>query len=720
MNLASHTSASLQPKNWRPSLKNLWLPSVRSALGVACVATLASGLASCDSTAKIGLSDRKFFAIEAVTVFPVKLDEHGQLLGRVCGAALTEADGSPLKGSDGNPLTPFKDFAGKPIAEPGPSEANGIEVTANFMSTGFNTDSLPPCGEDDRDTSIKKGELIEQTPLYVPSYVKAGDFKFAERCVGPNVDLPISATPCATDADCSSGSDCYTDSCDPKACSSASDCGTSGVCTAGFCGFSTCNRKPKAASTSLDASTVAYKNIADRCDPGNAEATRINVALVIDNSGSMKGNVDLETLREDADGYYDQAQQPLTNVASDWYGYRVNSAEAFIASLNTQDRVIGYLFDEAGAKVASSNSFTCIGTTDPGDSSQPDPKFENLQCKPDSPETCGSGGACVSDPTLKYDDYAAGLVTAECLAFGSNVSERTDLVNGLELKRNAASGRSPVWQTVQTAYNFLLAGEQGCELSGLSALHIVVIADGPDTCVDSDEHNYMSVRNKDTSGKCRAPCQNATAKWHELLVTMAKAGYPVHVHFIQFQAPGYKDPDPRMMEMACRTDGTYQFINSESFNKSASGDFANALTRAVTRVRDGLSGTWRVNYPWTSVATVDQFPKGALRTIDGDFVFANTQFNSVTTAVHDNSPNAWRFTYNGAEDRRALVRIACTSDSDCGGAGDGCEANHCAEGGVCKAAQAPNGEPCKTGGKDGTCRNGACVAGQACATAIKP
>jgi hypothetical protein len=716
MNLASHTTDSTQrnyvvtraksvvtqasaalhlPKSPRDLLAKLWQPGV---LGVVCAGILASGLGACDSTAKIGLSDRKFYAIEAVSVFPAQFDSNHKFVGRVCGG--------PLLGADGKEVVPTGPD-GLPVVEPAANSANGMEVTANFISSSLNK---PACS-DDQDTSIKKGESIEQTALTVPNTVSVGNFQFGARCTSA-VHLASAQTTCTTDAQCDDGSQCTDDTCEPTVCTADLDCGSAGPCVSGNCTVKSCVHKPQSSAQTISASTVQYKSIAGRCDPNAVEDTRINVALVIDNSGSMKGNIDAETYKEDADGKYDPAPQPLTGVASDWFGYRFNAAEAFISSLNPNDRVIGYVYDELGVKVASSDSFICTGTGNP--------QFDNNQCRPEDPGTCPSPGTCDSDPTLTNDSYSVGLEGAECLAFGSNESSRIDLANGLELKRNGASGRGPLWKTIDTAFTFLNEGRDACQFS-VKAKHIVVMADGPDTCVDSDEFSYMSLRNKDTSGICRTKCATSDVKWRELMIKMASLNYPVHVHFVQFQAPGYKEPDPRMIEMACRTDGTYQFINSENFNKSAQNDFSNALTRAITRVRNGLAGTWRVGFEWTSITSEQEFPKGGLRAMDGDFLFTNNKFESLDPAVNKLAPDAWRFTQNGAEDRRALMRIPCSSDADCGGAGGSCGANHCGEGGECRVDQAPNGEPClATGGAAGTCRAGACLAGQKCNDAIKP
>ncbi len=652
MNLDRNTRASSdsnQPKVQRRSLATLWLPTVASALSVASVWSITGGLSSCDSTAKFTLPDRKFYAIEAVTAFPAKIDANGHVIGRVCGA--------PLDASD--PLLP---------PEPGPAEANGLEVTANFMSSSLNKPACP----DDKDNSIKEGELINLTRVRtdVPATVSVGNFQFSARCVGAQTDL--------------------------------SPCGS--------------------APQTIDASQVVYKNIADRCNPNQDEATRINLALILDNSGSMKGNVDKDLLKEEAEGYY-KAGTDLTGLASDWSSLRFNTALNFVEALNTKDRVVGYVFDENGPKIASSDSFYCTGNGDPGF----DPAFENAACRPEVESSCPAPGSCIQEPTQTNDSYNVALANAECLAFGSSTAQRKDLENGLDLRRNGATGRASLWKTVDNAFQFLANGGANCpdgSFGPLGAMHIVVVTDGPDTCVDSDEFSYVSLKDP-TNGKCRVKCSTADAKWKDTLIRMAKftkgdgtaQPYPIHVHFVQFQAPGYKEPDPRMMEMACRTDGTYQFINSENFNKSSSQEFSDALARAVNRVRNGLSGTWRVGYKWASINTESEFPKGAIRAIDGDFVFTDSKFASLDPAVHDLDPQSWRFTVNGQEDRRVMVRIPCAADADCGGA-DSCGANHCGEGGVCVTIQAPNGEPCASGGATGTCRNGACTAGQKCAEAI--
>ena len=575
---------------------------------------------------KTSLPSVKFYAIEAVTAFPAKLDlQDGHVIGRVCGAPLNPSD----------PTLPL---------EPGPDDANGFEVTANFVASSLGD---APCAGDQA-LAVNEGELIDLKPVVTGEggTITPANFAFALRQVG----LPAEQTVANV-------------------------------------------------ATPLPATAVRYAKTGGRCDPVN-EGTWQDVALIIDNSGSMKGNVDKPTRKEDAEGFYTPTVTTLTSIASDWSSLRFNAARSFTDQLNPKDRVVGYVFDENGPKVASSDSFICNGTGKPG--------FDNAPCRPEYPETCPSPGSCEQDPTQTRDEYNVPVANAECLAFGASRWQRNDLANGLDLRRNAATGRANLWKSVDNAFRFLSGGGANCPdgpFGPHGAMHIIVLTDGPDTCTDGDDFSYLSLADP-TNGKCRTKCAGADIAWHDLLIQMAKLKYPVHVHFVQFQAAGYKQPDPRMMEMACRTGGTYQFINSEDFNKSSSQEFADALARAVNRVRDSLAGTWRVGFRWPS--DPDPLPVGQLRALDGDFVFTNPQFPSLDFAVHKLMPDAWRFAVTAPEDRRALLRRACTTDAQCGAA-DSCAVGHCGEGGLCAVEVAPDGRPCDAAGQAGRCHGGKCV-----------
>ena len=644
---AAHTSAVRAPNG--ATTENLH--NLHGSL--ATVWSIAGGLVSCDSTAKFTLPDRKFYSIEAVTAFPVKIGDNGEVLGRVCGAALDPTD---------------QDLP----AELAPSDANGLEVVSNFISTNL---TKPACAND-QDNSIKENELINLTRVRTgsPATVGPQNFELQVGCVTTPGDV------------------------------------------------ATCDQSAK---ETISAASVRYENIASRCnpDPDLLEGSKINVALVIDNSGSMKGAVDQVLYKEDAQGHFNPAAQ-FKDLASDWDGARFAAAKDFVASLNTTDRAVAYYYDELGVHVAASDSYIC-NSPGSGDDGQPCGRLDGTGVG------CGDSGAtCDPDPShASSDTYTANSFPwQQCHAFGANSQTRGDLVNGIDQKaQNAADGRGSLWKAIQQAYTFLQNGGSAstdCDGSGgsLNAMHIVVLTDGPDTCVDGDDFSYVDM--KKNNGTCRPTCASADAKWKELVKKMAKDGYPVHVHFVQFQAMGYKQPDARMLEMACRTDATYQFINSENFNKSKPDDFTHAISKAVNRVRNGLSGTWRVAYKWTSIANDAVFAKGAFKSLDAQFKFTDARFDSLSTAVNELDKDSWHFTLgtssSGQEDRRAIVRIPCATNAECGGADD-CSAGHCGEGGICVADAAPNGKPCTVSGGSGTgrCHHGTCVAGSTCADAIK-
>ena len=537
-------------------------------------------------------------------------------------------------------------------------DANGVEVVAALDGTEAGGACVG-----DQDLSVKPGDAIDLQPVTPDVSIQAKDFTLAVSCVAK----PGQTTPC-----------------------------------------------PAAGKQTLSASQVRYVNHADRCDPARLEATRLNVALVLDDSGSNKGLVDKDGLKEDAQGQFDQASF-VKAIASDWEGAHFNGAEDLIDSLNPGDRVVGYLFDENGAHIASSNSYLCAGG-----------KNDGARCDPTAAASC-EGGSCESDPSLQEDDYATvPLGEAECLAFGATPRQRKDLHNGIQVKRNSASGRAALWQTVDQAFGFLTSGGSGCsaQFGALTATHIVVVSDGPDTCGDGDDFSYRTQKDADVAkSKCRTRCASSTsaAAWTSLQARMAAAGWPVHVHFVQFQAPGYLEPDPRMIELACRSDGTYQFIRSEGFNKSNPEGVHSSIAQALARVRSVLSGSWRVGVKWGALTDSTLFAKGALRAVDAELLFANPLFPSLAVAK-ENNPDSARFGLgsktNPAEDRRALLRLACTSDADCGGAST-CSPSHCGEGGVCSSGPAPDGKPCGTDGK-GYCRQGVCNVGGTCGDAVKP
>ena len=531
-------------------------------------------------------------------------------------------------------------ICGAPLEGEIPLAPNGVELTVNFVGSELKS---PLCAGD-ADLSIKAGELIELLP------VKTDE---PGATVGPN-NFPITI-------------DCIDE--------------RTPVPQGGITGCAS-----PIANTSLTPDLVRYENIVDRCDDAR-EDTRLNVAMLVDHSGSISGFVDKSTLLEDQVGDIDQ---PDKLEPSDQSHARIRATERLLDSLNGRDRVIGYYFDEkVGTAVAASDQLACEGG-----------KRDGKRCLFDSdcPEGigCFRGSGDAANPVL--DTFLDKVLDeAESAAFGSNKKSRVYMKAALDFKvKYDGDGRAPLWHGVQTAYNFLKSGN----LSNAKGRHIVIITDGPDTCTDGDDFAYSN-----GAGKCRISCASSKADFAAVLKQMHTDKYPVRVHFIQFQAQAqdYRKPDPKMMEVACRTGGTFQFINSQEMNVSSS-EFSNALTRAALRVRYAMSGNWRVTFSLPFFGTTKEIKPGKLFATRGRLQFKNKRFPSLDPIYA--SQSAWRFGIDtGNEDRRLLFRTSCTQHSDCNGTGD-CAANRCSPSGLCVASQAPDRMPCN--GNSGVCCGGSC------------
>jgi len=590
--------------------KRLWLPSTLAVGTMALIWATVGGVASCDSTAKFSLPDRKFTDVQVVTAFPVRV-EAGQAT-RICGA--------PLDGEI--PLSP-----------------NGVELTVNFVGSELKGPLCPG----DADLSIKAGELIELLPVKTDgegSTVGPANFPITIDCIEPYGPMQ----------QCTAGAKCAT----------------------------------PITNQNVTPDLVRYDNVANRCDE-KEENTRLNVAMLVDHSGSISGFVDKTTLLEDQAGDIDQ---PDKLEPSDQSHARIRATERLLDSLNARDRIIGYYFDEkVGAAVAASDQLACTGGSRDG-----------KRCIFD--KDCPGGIGCFrgsGDPNHPViDTFKEKVLTdAEKDAFGSNERSRVFMKAALDFKvKYDGDGRAPLWHGVKTAYDFLKAGN----LTG--GRHIVVITDGPDTCTHSEDFAY-----KNGASKCRVPCASAKADFEALRGLMHNDKYPVRVHFIQFQAQAqeYRAPDPRMVEISCRTGGTYQFINSQEMNVSSS-EFSNALTRAALRVRYAMSGNWRVTFSLPYFGGNNEIKPGTLYSVRGHLQFKNKRFPSLDPIYATQA--AWRFgCESGNEDRRLLMRTACEGHTACKGTDD-CGANHCSEAGLCVATSAPDRLPCNSNA--GVCCAGKC------------
>ena len=234
-------------------------------------------------------------------------------------------------------------------------------------------------------------------------------------------------------------------------------------------------------------------------------------------------------------------------------------------------------------------------------------------------------------------------------------------------RRCCAEGRTPLWEAVARAFEFLRRDD----VRAAPNRHIVVITDSPDTCAAASDERLPH----------RPPCSDTS---FEALRDLVVAGHaradlpPTRIHFVQIQSRGYMRRDPRMQELACLTGGHHIFINAHETDRSrGTPELSTALMEAMTRIRASLSGHWRVRVLPAAdggAASADLFSglspgrlfsvSGALTLLEGALVLRDnsSRFDAL------GSPRA------GAWDQRLSFRRACAATTPCvpEGGGDPC------------------------------------------------
>ena len=262
------------------------------------------------------------------------------------------------------------------------------------------------------------------------------------------------------------------------------------------------------------------------------EKDQIGVAILVDQSGSMKGLVDKHTFKEIdyKEGQILWNQPTWEPDGSDSKGQHISAVERFLHELNPNERAIVFQYGGETGK-------------------RPEPVCWN----PDGLEGTDLYQRCYSTDR--------GLVLDSHPEYNHSTAELSKLVNG-------GQGRTPLWEAVDEVYDFMTWTPD------TESRHIVVIGDGPDTChIDSPE--FLPVVRKDLPndqfeyvGQPQCSSTSYEDVKNRILADLANPMVPgVHVHFVQFQAPGYRERDPRQQELACLTGGHYIFVNSESIPK---------------------------------------------------------------------------------------------------------------------------------------------------------
>ncbi len=369
-----------------------------------------------------------------------------------------------------------------------------------------------------------------------------------------------------------------------------------------------------------------------RPEPTDRDA--LALAVLVDQSGSMKGFVEQNTgveAKNGSSGPWDAAN--FSDGASDPDSQRLTAIRnLFNSLLNPSDRAGLFKFGEVvGAKPAI---------------------------------VCGDAVGRDGKPILDKDEAAR---RGRCF----NTDRRLTLDSADFAKLSSeAKGRTPLWAAVSDVYDFMKSPVPS------RVKQILVIGDGPDTCHDTSPDRRKVLRDLNSRGVYQEfdqtlGCSDVSYEMflEKLLNDQNDPNLvPVHISFIQFQAVGYRERDPRQQEIACRTGGHYIFVNSQDFlvdglSKNALGD---ALGMAVQQIRYALAGTW------TLALDVSDLFSGAVSlgselAVQADISLQPNVFNAAGSLA------SLRVGYQDATnpdisipklDRRGAVRVPCATGVD--------------------------------------------------------
>ena len=432
----------------------------------------------------------------------------------------------------------------------------------------------------------------------------------------------------------------------------------------------------------------------------------IGVAILVDQSGSMKGFVEKASKVEVAP---DISPVPFDGLkfaqwASDRNNQRLSAVQYLLAALNARDKAILFQF---GEKLGPTASVVCYN--------------------PDG----------LSEDQLRADCFGTnrGQITG---CDGTSDCGNVVIESELAKMQPSARGRTPLWAAAADVYDFLKKNELAKSPSDRTqVLHVVIIGDGPDTCAPDSPDYLPRVHYQDKDGKNRVADQGlcATSGYGALRDTvnadLADPTVPkIHLNFVQFQAPGYLERDPRQQELACLTGGQYLFINSEDLDKSQDQALETVLKEAVAKIRYALSGAWELGLPVPDLQGT-KLPRGAEIAIGGTITLVGKEaslvpYDAVTALrVGDADPSnpvpLPRF------DTRGAIRLPCTSGDNCAwypglqsgsapapysGMLAGCADFACVDGSrVCGARPKGDDTVCNVGGTAGICCAQGCWAG---------
>lgn len=374
----------------------------------------------------------------------------------------------------------------------------------------------------------------------------------------------------------------------------------------------------------------------------------VALAVVVDNSGSMRGRVD-------PDSYFELASQVATalqvaGASSDPNRERFGSlANNLMSRLGPEDRLFAYFTNDDGVHLACTAPSVDAGAVSEAE------RFCSL------PENRGFIVAPPGAGATAFDAFST-------LFAGEGTVGGVDVLPG---------GRTPLWTAVNHAWDAL----QALEAPEDTVRHIVVFSDSPDTCNPTSSGGSWWV----PSIGCSPGIADAISGYASFLDKVddftADAENPVvPISFIQLQSAGYLNPDPAQLQMACMTGGSHQFINAQNIAKNSGTDFVNGINAAVDRIWYSLGGVWHL-YLDEEDGLGSLAPSDAYAVLSGELIFDPEGSDRAYPA---SATSTYNLAMGNSVDRRVPFPLYCEQESACiGGSDTDCVRSCVEEGSAC-------------------------------------
>lgn len=263
----------------------------------------------------------------------------------------------------------------------------------------------------------------------------------------------------------------------------------------------------------------------------SARGQGLDVVFLVDMSGSAKGLVDAETLREGS--RTSDLPQDLTLVASDFSSERLAAIKAVLESFSPDDRIGIVGFGE------------------------------------------GLGGSFLKTACALPE--AEGLSWDAALDLCLSASNRDVWRQGLDaLNGDVAAGRANLWDAVVRLRERMATWPATAQ----RARHLVVVSDGPDTCAEGER-----------ATPCTPACTSVDVG--DALASVRGATQAIPTHFVQFESLGYPGPDARQQQVACESGGHYRFLASNALAVNSGRVFRTTLERVLHEIRYSMGGHWQ-------------------------------------------------------------------------------------------------------------------------------